>query len=483
MTQIKDEELAQLKEQGWPDKKIADYFTKQNRPISGLRVNQRLNKYYELQGKEKPKTKRINIKEEEMVKLKENGLTDKEIADYFTEQGITVSNTYVAKTLKKYYRLLGKEKPKIKRKIKRIGEEITDEELAKLKEQGLTDKAIEEYFMNKKIYISMYTVNKRLNRYYKLHGKVKPKITKKSDIKDEELAQLKEQGWSDALIAKYFTEQNRPISNNSVCRRLNRYYKLQGREKPKTIIRENSNIKDEELVQLKEQGWSDYLIAKYFTEQNRPISIVSVCKRLNVYYKFQGREKPKAIINSKPPNPNNKKIKKYNDNLKEILMTGITIQEFISEFEQENNKETLDNQFEKLKVLAQCSEKSNNEWKPDVNFLVVIDIIQNPSEKLKMYENNIDIYATNGICNKGKIDLIKEKIFAGNDDLMMYVSSRKKLQYCKGYDIRVYNILQKKYEQKVDMYLDRLYSIEDSRKCKKEKNKNDNNLEIEEEQR
>lgn len=423
MTQIEDEELAQLKEQGWSDKKIADYFTKQNRPISGLRVNQRLNKYYELQGKEKPKTNRINIKDEEMVKLKENGLTDKEIADYFTEQGIPVSNTYVAKTLKKYYRLLGKEKPKIKRKIKRIGEEITDEELAKLKEQGLTDKAIEEYFMNKKIYISMHTVNKRLNRYYKLHGKVKPKITKKSDIKDEELAQLKGQGWSDALIAKYFTEQNRPISRDSVC------------------------------------------------------------KRLNIYYKSQGREKPKATINRKHPNPNNKKIKKYNDNLKEILMTGITIREFISEFEQEDNKETLDNQFEKLKVLAQCSEKSNNEWKTDVNFLEIIDIIQNQSKKLKMYENNIDIYVTNGICNKGKIDLIREKIFGGNDDLMMFISLRKNLQYYKGYDIRVYNILQKRYEEKIDMYLDRLYSIEDSRKYKNVKNKNNNNLEIEEEQR
>ena len=426
MTQIKDEELAQLKERGWSDKKIADYFTKQNRPISGLRVNQRLNKYYELQGKEKPKTnriKRINIKEEEMVKLKENGLTDKEIANYFTEQGIPVSNTYVAKTLKKYYRSLGKEKPKIERKIKRIGEEITDEELEKLKEKGLTDKAIEEYFMNKKIYISMHTVNKRLNRYYKLHGKVKPKIIKKSDIKDEELAQLKE------------------------------------------------------------QGWSDYLIAKYFTEQNRPISIFSVCKRLNIYYKSQGRERPKATINRKHPNPNNKKIKKYNDNLKEILMTGITIQEFISEFEQEDNKETLDNKFEKLKVLAQCSEKSNNEWKPDVNFLEIIDIIQNQSKKLKMYENNIDIYVTNGICNKGKIDLIREKIFGGNDDFMMFISLRKNLQYYKGYDTRVYNILQKRYEEKIDMYLDRLYSIEDSRRCKNVKNKNNNNLEIEEEQR
>ena len=117
---------------------------------------------------------KIKIKIEELVKLKEEGLTDNAIAEYFTSQGIKISRSSVTNRLNEYYKAQGREKPRTIEKPKgRPRSIINIKEVIQLRGKGLTYKAIEEVFASKGIKISGDTIARKLNEYYKSQGNVK----------------------------------------------------------------------------------------------------------------------------------------------------------------------------------------------------------------------------------------------------------------------------------------------------------------------
>lgn len=56
---------------------------------------------------------------------------------------------------------------------------INIEEIVRLKENGMTDEAITQFCIKQGKKISVATVNKKLNRYYNEHGIKKPSVKKK----------------------------------------------------------------------------------------------------------------------------------------------------------------------------------------------------------------------------------------------------------------------------------------------------------------
>lgn len=366
--------------------------------------------------------------------------------------------------------------------MSKVKVEIKTEELqkmVKLKEDGKSDDYIADYFTQKGKPISTTTVAKRLIEYYKSQGEerkrtkiyIKPiEVTKEQE---QEMIKLAEEGNSYAKIAELLKSKNKDITVSVVYKRVSRYYEAQGKEKPKAKSERKPTIplteeELQEIVKFRQDGLTYQQISEHLIEQGTSISRTTVRIKILEYYKVHGEPK---------------RERKYEDNLKEILMTGMTIEEFISEFEKEDEKESIEKELKGLRFIAECSKKEDGEFVADNNFLKVLDIIEDSSEIIKWYEGNTDRYVSDGKCRKGNIDLIKEKVFNENTDLMLYTVSRMNLTYHPGYDMRAYNIMKAEYEQKIDKYLERLYSIENNRRKSKVNSENGSNLEVQDEER
>lgn len=309
------------------------------------------------------------------------------------------------------------------------------------------------------------------------------------DISTEELVNLREQKWTDEKIAKHFTDNGRPISQQAVSIRLDRYYAKIGKEKPKSERKKSKNqteISIEELVKLSDEGLSSYVIADKFTSQGKAISYQTVSRRLNEYYSSQGKEKPKTIrkkqekkekTSTKPSVKKEKNVSKpknkviiTDDKMRAVLLNEV---EF-SVIKDEEKREILE-RLTKIKFLAEHSRRVDEEWIKDKEFLEIIKIIENGQtvRTRNKYLSYTKKYLIGNKVGLGEIDLIKNDVFKGNGNLMAYMLLRCNLNYGDedGYDIRIWNKENKEYREKIDKYLNRLHSLEDKNKEKSGGNK------------
>lgn len=99
---------------------------------------------------------------------------------------------FIEMRCKNIYTEKEKEEPKVKRKGTK--KYITDEEIYKLREQGMAYRVISCYFEERGIKICEETIGKRCKRIYKEKGKEEPKLKKKKQYKtdDESLESLNE---------------------------------------------------------------------------------------------------------------------------------------------------------------------------------------------------------------------------------------------------------------------------------------------------
>ena len=160
----------------------------------------------------------IKVSIEELVKLKEQGMTDKKIAEHLNANGIKISMLVVRNKLNKYYQSIGKSKPR--------GRNIQDEELAVLKEQKKSDREIAEYFTKQGRKICLGSVNTRLSKHYKSKKIVKPRARNnniiKKEIKNEEILELRQKGMTLRQIAEYFKTLGKNISHAAINNRIKR---------------------------------------------------------------------------------------------------------------------------------------------------------------------------------------------------------------------------------------------------------------------
>ena len=100
---IETSELVKLKEQNMSDREIAQHLKKQGIDISRDTVGYRLRKYYNEQGKVMPKKIAITADIEELVILIEQGMTIKGACAYLQEQGEKISYNAARKQVREYY--------------------------------------------------------------------------------------------------------------------------------------------------------------------------------------------------------------------------------------------------------------------------------------------------------------------------------------------------------------------------------------------
>lgn len=508
-------EIVKLKEQGMSERAIRDELNKKGIKVSHSKVHEELVKYYGKNCIPGPKRKLDdNIKD--IYEFKEQGMSYEEIKDELNKKGIQISLRHLERVIKKYYKEIGKDVPRAdSNKIK-----LDIEELLRLRNQGMSEVLITKHMNDKGISVSCTTINKRLNDYYKKMGMVKTKP--RLEIPNiEEVVAMKKQGMSSIAIQKVLNDRGLKISLTTLDKRLNEYYEKTGEKKapPNRYTIQIPNI--EEIVDFKEQGMTYNFLIEYLKEKGIVLSSGTLSRRIKEYYEKSGKEK-KAARNKKIEIDNieeiiklkeqgmtnkelteylnkkginilygivNKRIKEYyekikqenvvdeiiNNPIKEILMSGMTIEEITSEYK-EINEQKIRKDLAKLRVTAQYSKKENGKTISDDDFIEVIDILDNTEEKMNKYKKWLNYYAKDGECPKGKIDLIRDNIFENNVDLMVYIMTRLGIDFQKGYDMRVFEMYKESYKQKIEKYLGRMESVEKSIK-QKNKNKNKNNHE------
>ena len=266
------EEIVEKWEQGTTQKELSKEYG-----VSDDTVKKRISKYYEKEGKEKPKRKtkrRINLPVDEIVKKWGQGVTQKDLSK---EYG--VSEALISKRISEYYEKEGKEKPK-----QRINLPI--DEIVKKLGQGVTQKDL-----SKEYGVSEALINKRIFEYYEKEGKEKPKQKPKQRINlpVEEIVEKWEQGTTQKELSKEYG-----VSDNTIEKRISEYYEKEGKEKPKRKTKRRINLPVDEIVKKWGQGITQKELSKEYG-----VSDGTIKKIISEYYrKKENNEKKLRVLKS-----------------------------------------------------------------------------------------------------------------------------------------------------------------------------------------
>lgn len=326
----------------------------------------------------------------------------------------------------------------------------------------------------------------------------------KIELDMDKIAQLKKQGKSDGEVINYLATQGIKISKTTLSHRLIEYYNKRGEERVR-VKNKVIEITDEEMQEIEnmiENGYSYSLVLEYLENIGKTMSVETLIKKLDKYSERMGKGKIRSKLNRPGPRKGfkikkgyqkkpqkkletiikNSEEREYEDPLKEIFFTGITVQEFYDKFGYDE-KEIIEAGIEKLKIIAQHAVKKEDEWICDDNFTNLIYMIDKSSEYLMKYENYINNYVSNGVCQVGGIDKIRNTALGKNEDILMYILLRMNVKYRYGYDIKALKELKKQYDIKLNKYINRLHSIENNRANNKTNNENSSKSEKHEEVR
>ena len=292
--------------------------------VSLSTIQYRISKYYEKEGKEKPK-RRVELPIEEIVEKWEKGAT---YEDFSKEYG--VSEHTISKKITEYYEKEGKEKPKRQSK-QRINLPI--EEIVKKWEKGAIQKDL-----SKEYGASRYTINKKISEYYEKEGKEKPK--RRVELQIEEIVKKWERGPTQKELSKEYG-----ISEPTISKKITEYYEKEGKEKPERKV----ELPIEEIVEKWEKGVTQKELSKEYG-----VSVCIINNRITEYYAKEGKERPKR--QSKPKQRINLPIEEIVEKLEKGVMQKELSKEYgvpqrcISERICEYYEEKKDNE-KKFKVL------------------------------------------------------------------------------------------------------------------------------------
>lgn len=245
-----------------------------------------LTEYEQKIGKKIKRPKKI-IKElyyEELFNLREEGLTYDEISEYLSAKvGINISRNMVRYLVKEIYKSKGLDIPKAKSNLRRI--KIDEEKIYELREEGYSYEEIANYFRNEGIDLNSHTIDIRCKQIYKSKGKEEPKAKwkKKNEISDstkEKIYELRKKGYTYKKISEYLAEQGIVIAIERICFICRIMFVERGEKEP--VVKKNTkrvNVDVDEILKLREQGFSYKKISEYFKQRGTTISIETVRKR------------------------------------------------------------------------------------------------------------------------------------------------------------------------------------------------------------
>ena len=304
-SKIKDEEIFKLREQGLTYEKIVEELTNQGEKTNISVIYSRCKEIYEEKEMDEPKIRSSKITDEKIFELREQGLTYKKIAEELTNQGEKIDRSVIKARCKKIYEKKRMEEPKAKREQKT--KIITDEEIFKLREKGLSYEKISEELTNQGKKISFNTIRLRCKKIYEEKGMEEPKVKRKQKTKitDEEIFKLREKGLSYEKIAEELTNQGKKISSNTIRLRCKKIYEEKGKEEPETKCKQNLQITDEEIFELSEKGLSYRKIAEELANQGKKIDYSTAKLRCKEIYEEKAKTKSKLSKTSEDKSKQN----------------------------------------------------------------------------------------------------------------------------------------------------------------------------------
>ncbi len=163
------------------------------------------------------------------------------------------------------------------------------------------------------------------------------------------------------------------------------------------------------------------------------------------------------------------------EEIKYMLLHGMTLRKWSFSKEHIDHVEEVGKRLEQLRVIASHINKTETGYMADDAFLEVLDLLENrnainPYDRFMVYLNQY--VSLHGVCQYGKIDSMKLKIFKSNRDLTTYVLSGMGLDF-RGYDKNAWELYREKYLNKINLYFARLQAIDEKRKENKKKTSND----------
>ena len=178
-----DRKIFELRQQGLPYNRIVKCLENQGITISEYLLNKRCKEIYRqrnitepkitLKGRKKSKDekkpKQIESFEEEIFEMRECGTSYKDISNYFIQKGIHTNPNAIRKICKKIYIENGLKEPKYESKFAKLHNN-EDEEILRLKKQGVSFRNIERIFKERGISISHEGIRKRYNKMIKMNS-------------------------------------------------------------------------------------------------------------------------------------------------------------------------------------------------------------------------------------------------------------------------------------------------------------------------
>ena len=142
----------------------------------------------------------------------------------------------------------------------KVYDDIYDEELIKLKESGLSVREMEEYYKGRGKEINSYQIRKRLLKIYETKGKRIPRAEakhKNTTVSNDEIQVLTEEGLSSTEISRIISAQTgKSISPSGVGYRQEEIYDDNGIKRPKVISKSRIKLPEEEVCELRKENYS-----------------------------------------------------------------------------------------------------------------------------------------------------------------------------------------------------------------------------------
>ncbi len=227
---ISDEEIIELREEGWSYSLMAKHFEETGRKITASALHQRCTRIYDIIGQKIPRTTKTKctrdeskVKDRKIFELKEKGYSYAQIKDYYEKRGIEISVNRLVKRCQAIYEK--KELGKPKKGISKIARKYDEEEIFKLRQRKWSYEKIASYIGSKEGSLSYITIRKLCKRIYKEKGLEEPKLFRglktgeQTGVSDEEITQLKMQGYTYGQMVKHFKNIGKSVSRNNIAYR------------------------------------------------------------------------------------------------------------------------------------------------------------------------------------------------------------------------------------------------------------------------
>jgi ribosomal protein L20 len=222
---LPDDVIFALREQSYTYDRIVDYFKEEGIKVTKETIRQRCKRIYAEKGKEEPRVKhklapeyrsaKYSISDEEIIELKEQGLTNRQIVEHYKQKGIKIGITTITNKCREAFKNAGKAMPPRKRKVQI---DISDEEIFSLREKRLTYSEIVDYYKEKGIQVSKSTIENRCKKVYAKKGSKNLAVLRNRlpDVLNEEIEELRKRKFTYKDIIKYYKEKGISVSRETL---------------------------------------------------------------------------------------------------------------------------------------------------------------------------------------------------------------------------------------------------------------------------